>query len=210
MKQKERRSFTLHIDKNEETRDIFGADGKVTGHAIVFNSKSHNLGGFREVVEPDALTATLAQGHNIFALWAHDYDQPPVGSTRSGSLSLRADATGLYFELDPSRLTEQQAAAIRDGDMQMSFGFYANDEEWLDLDQEEATRILKRIDLVEISFVISPAYPDTTAALRSLSQAKSENSSDTEANNINTNDDERNLLVTHLDILEAVITADSK
>src|SRR5690606_7953815 len=126
------------------------------------------------------------------ALWAHDYDQPPVGSTRSGSLSLRADDTGLYFELDPSRLTEQQAAAIRAGDMQMSFGFYAQDQEWLDLDQEESTRILKRIDLVEISFVISPAYPDTTAALRSLDQAKSENSSDTEANNINTNDDERN------------------
>lgn len=209
MNKTEYRSFKLQITKNEETRDIFGDDGLIRGHAIVFDNKSHDLGVFREIVEREALTHTLSDGHNIFALWAHDYDQPPVGSTGSGKLSLRADDTGLYFELDPSRMTDQQRDAIRDGDMRMSFGFHAIDQEWLDLDKDEATRILKRIDLVEISFVINPAYPDTTAALRSLSEAKSDINAAIEEPIINTSGEQRELLIAHLDILEAVIKSES-
>lgn len=173
MKNIEYRSFSIQIDTNE-TRAEGEADGLIRGHAIVFNALSHDLGGFREIVSPVALTRTLSDGHNVYFLWEHDKKAAPRGSTRSGSLIFSVDDKGLAFVLDPRRLNAAERDALAGGDMQMSFGFYAVTDTWHHPDEAVSIRTLLDIDLMEVSAVMNPAYPDTTAALRSLEASKAE------------------------------------
>lgn len=150
---------------------------RANGYAAVFNSDSHDLGGFVERIAPGAFKRTLEEAarglHNIHALWAHDSAQP-LGSTRGGKLTLSEDARGLAFSLDVSRFNVAQLGALEDLDLQMSFGFRAREQVWEDHDDGSITRTLTDLDLSEVSFVINPAYPATDVALRSLDQWKEE------------------------------------
>jgi HK97 family phage prohead protease len=153
-------------------------EGRAGGYAAVFNSDSHDLGGFVERIAPGAFARSLglaASGdHNIYALWAHR-DDSPLGSTGSGKLILREDEHGLSFDMDTTRMTPMQLDALRDGDLRMSFGFRVVDQQWREDDDGRVERTLNDVDLFEVSFVISPAYPATEAALRSLDEWRSEN-----------------------------------
>jgi uncharacterized protein len=148
-----------------------GDESRMTGYAIVFESDSVDLGGFVERVAPAALTRSLteiAEGkRNLQCLWSHDTSQP-LGSTRSGKLVLTQDERGLAFDLSTARFTPQQLDAARDGDLQMSFGFRVRQDAWEERKGGLVIRTLLDVDLTEISAVAFPAYPDTSAALRSL------------------------------------------
>lgn len=152
-------------------------DKRATGYAAVFNSDSHDLGGFIERIAPGAFTRSLREASeglvNIHALWSHDSSQP-LGSTRSGKLVLREDARGLTFDLDVSRFNAAQRGALEDQDLQMSFGFSVREQVWKDNEDGTVTRTLMDVDLVEVSFVVNPAYPATDAALRSLDKWQAE------------------------------------
>ncbi|WP_334185094.1 HK97 family phage prohead protease [Novosphingobium sp.] len=145
--------------------------GQATGYAAVFNSDSHDLGGFVERIAPGAFARSLKEAAagdaNVFALWAHRDDQP-LGSTSSGKLVLSEDEHGLAFSLDTTRMNALQFDALRDGDLRMSFGFRVREDNWRELNDGTIERTLIEVDLFEISFVISPAYPATEAAMRSL------------------------------------------
>lgn len=158
--------------KNDE------AEGRATGYAAVFNSDSHDLGGFVERISPGAfrrsLEAAAAGETNIYALWAHR-DDSPLGSTGSGKLVLTEDGHGLAFEMDTTRMTPAQLDALRDGDLRMSFGFRVLEQQWREDEAGRVERTLIDVDLFEVSFVISPAYPATEAALRSLENWRNEN-----------------------------------
>lgn len=143
----------------------------IQGYAALFDSPSLDLGGFTEVIQRGAFATSLreaANGAQIFAYWNHNSDYV-LGSTRSGKLSLVEDEKGLAFKLDASRLTPEQLDAVRDGDMQMSFGFNVRKggDDWERRDGIQY-RILKDVLLKEVSPVSTPAYTDTSAALRSL------------------------------------------
>lgn len=178
MTQIERRAFAVtRTDTTEARAASTTTSDKLAGYAIVFNADSHDLGGFIERVSPTALTRSLdaakAGTLNIHGLWSHDSSQP-LGSTRGGKLALSADDHGLSFELDTTRFTPAQLDAARDGDLQMSFGFVVRQDSWVQRDDGKYERTLIDVDLFEVSPVISPAYPDTTAALRSLETWKGE------------------------------------
>lgn len=163
--------------KSDET------EGRATGYAAVFNSDSHDLGGFVERISPGAFTRSLKEAakgeHNIYALWSHRMDVP-LGSTASGKLVLREDKHGLYFDLDTTRFTPAQLDALADGDLRMSFGFSVREESWVDHKDGRVERTLIDVDLFEVSPVVSPAYPDTEAALRSFEEWRSSNAAETE------------------------------
>lgn len=142
------------------------------GYASVFNSASENLGGFIEYVAPTAFTRSLASPDNIFALWSHDSSQP-LGSTHGGKLTLATDAKGLAFSLDTKRMTPAQLDTASDGELRMSFGFVVRSETWEEQTDGTVTRTLNDVDLMEVSPCIFPAYPDTSAALRSLAEWRS-------------------------------------
>lgn len=155
---------------------------RLEGYAAVFDSDSHPIRDFIEIVKPGAFARSLAEagssGRRIHALWSHREDQP-LGSTGGGKLELREDANGLWFSLDTSRFTPAQLDAAADGDLRMSFGFSIREQRWVE-DEHGVTRELVDVELHEVSPVISPAYPDTSAALRSLTEFRSASASASE------------------------------
>ncbi|HEY0011564.1 MAG TPA: HK97 family phage prohead protease [Allosphingosinicella sp.] len=153
-------------------------EGIAHGYAAVFNSDSEDLGCFVERIRPGAFAKSLSEGRNVYALWSHDVAMP-LGSTASGKLKLEEDERGLRFELDTIRMTPAQLSALEDGDLRMSFGFSVREQLWAEHDDGTVERELIEVDLFEVSFVISPAYPETEAALRSLEAWQATRSDDT-------------------------------
>jgi HK97 family phage prohead protease len=73
------------------------ADGKsIEGYASVFNSLSHDLGGFREQIKPGAFTRALSESPDILCVVAHDPDKL-LGRTASGTCTVEQDEMGLKF-----------------------------------------------------------------------------------------------------------------
>jgi HK97 family phage prohead protease len=145
---------------------------KIRGYAIVFNSLSVDLGGFREIIAPEAVDRTLSEGMDVRALVDHD-SAKVIGRTRAGTLSLRKDSHGLRIEVEPD--TEISYAndimrAVARGDVSgMSFGFRAIGDEW-NYDEKIPVRTVTDMKVSEISIVTFPAYQatDVGVAQRSL------------------------------------------
>lgn len=138
----------------------------VRGYAAVFDSPT-DLGEFREVVRKGAFRQSL-ESANIRALYDHD-SKALLGTTRSGTLTLREDDRGLAFELALPDTTHGRDVAelVRRGDIAgCSFGFRTKKDNWVTGDK--FTRELLDVELAEITLTANPAYPETTVALRSL------------------------------------------
>jgi len=169
-----------------EVRQLDDGAPVIAGYAAVFNSWSAlmvNERGrqFRERIAPGAFDRTLANGTDIRALWNHNADYP-LGRTANGTLSIRKDGNGLRFELRPDMGTSWGAsavAAIRRGDVNaMSFAFSAA-REGGDMWEKPgadgvAMRTLLDADLFEVSPVTFPAYPQTSATVRSMPEFEPE------------------------------------
>ena len=146
-------------------------DGKntVTGYAIVYNSPSVDLGGFVEIVAPGALTRTLTENPDVLCLRDHDCSLL-LGRTLANTLTLTDDNIGLRFEctLPNTTAADDLAESMARGDIDAcSFMMSVVNDTWSQDAQGNIIRTLLDIDLSEVSIVSFPAYPDTSAALRS-------------------------------------------
>lgn len=144
-----------------------GGKPKIVGYAAVFNQKSDDLGGFREIVRPGAFKKTILES-DIRALVNHDPNYV-LGRKKSGTLQLEEDEHGLKIQIDPPETSWSRdlQVSMKRGDIdQMSFGFQTIKDKWLD--GEERVRALEEVRLFDISPVTFPAYPDTTVAVREL------------------------------------------
>ncbi len=145
------------------------AKGKtLTGYAAVFNSEAV-LGDFTEVIRQGAFAKSLATGSNIRALWHHQTDAL-LGTTRGGTLELREDAHGLAFTLAlPDTTHGRDLAILVDrGDVAgCSFGFRVAEggDRW-EQRGGQLVRELLNVELHEITLTDSPAYQDTSIAMR--------------------------------------------
>jgi HK97 family phage prohead protease len=145
-----------------------GKKPKIRGHAAVFDKKSEDLGGFREIVKPGAFTRTIAQGADVRALWNHDPNYV-LGRTKSGTLRLEEDKRGLAVEIDPpdAQWAGDLLRSIDRGDVdQMSFAFRAVKQTWDDSDPKNIIRSLDEVQLFDVSPVTYPAYPQTSVSVR--------------------------------------------
>ncbi len=82
---------------------------------------------FREQFAPGAFKDSPASGSDVRALYEHNYTQL-LGRTKSGTLVLSEDDTGLRFELTPpnTQLGNDVLELVERGDISgMSFGFRA-------------------------------------------------------------------------------------
>ena len=149
------------------------SDRRIRGTAIVFNALSVDLGGFREIIKPEAVSRTIREGLDVRALVDHDTSKI-IGRTRAGTLELSADHRGLRVVIDPPNTTYARdlMESLERGDISgMSFGFRVLSDEWR-MDDGGPIREVLDMSVSEVSIVGFPAYPttDVQVALRSLDQ----------------------------------------
>lgn len=155
-----------------EVRAKAGSGGAtVEGHGAVFDSLSQNLGGFVERVAPTAFDKTLADNPDVRALINHNPSML-LGRTRSGTLRLSKDSTGLAYEIDmPDRQDARDLmASMERGDLtHSSFAFYVvrGGDEWSETEQGMPLRTLTGVSIHngDISPVTYPAYEDADSGL---------------------------------------------
>jgi len=165
---REVRSFKLSSQPIEVRTNPDGSRS-ITGIAAPFNSQSVDLGGFAEIIAPGAFKRTLVENPDVLCLRDHKQELL-LGRTKSGTLNLSESAAGLRFTCKLPNTT--QAAdlieSLSRGDIDScSFGFVTVDDSWAADNDGNVIRTLLDVDLLEISVVSFPAYPDSTAALRS-------------------------------------------
>jgi uncharacterized protein len=166
MENLERRNFSggVKLEKDQ--------DGKkyLSGYAILFNSESRDMGGFTEIISPTALDG--ANMKDVVGLWNHDSNQL-LGRTKSGTLKLEKDDRGLYYriKLPRTQLGKDIQELVERGDITgSSFAFTIKEDgqKWENRDGKRIRTITKFDTIFDVSAVLTPAYDDTSIALRSL------------------------------------------
>lgn len=166
-------------DQDIEVRAV-GDGMEFRGYAAVFNSRSEDLGGFRETILPGAFTRSLNAAANgsadIRMFWNHDTNRV-LASTKAKTLRLSQDDRGLIAEatLPGTSDGRDMAELIRRGDVRtMSFGFTvpqkASDggrgDEW---SADRKDRTLREVRLAEVSPITAwAAYEATSTSVRHL------------------------------------------
>jgi len=161
--------------KTIEVRSI-EADGgglkKIVGPQIVFDKPSEDM-GFIEYVRKGAFKKALARS-DARALFNHDTDTLPLGRQSAGTLLLREDDTGLYYEINPpdTQSARDLMTAIDRGDIrEASYGFTVDVDEWDYSDPDVIKRTIIEVgEVYDISPVVFAAFNDTTVALRKLEE----------------------------------------
>ena len=140
----------------------------IVGYAAVFDSLSLDLGGFVEKIAPGAFTETLKRSDDVVALFDHEIAKL-LGRSTSGTLRLSEDSKGLKVTIAPpdTATGREVVELLGRGDLsKMSFSFRTVGDSW-ETRGELPVRTLERVNLVDISVVVFPAYPSTSVGLRS-------------------------------------------
>lgn len=196
---------TRNFDADFEVRE--SGDGMTfVGYAAKFNSRSENLGGFIETIEPGAFKRTLQSRNDVKLLVNHDAGRV-LASTRSGTMRLYEDSIGLKVEADLPNTSDgrDMAELLRRGDLSsMSFGFNVIKDSW---SADGTERTLKSVRLFETSIVAWPAYQATEAAVRSYDAlaTRAEVDSDTLADALLKLEEGEDLTLEQAELLKSVV-----
>ncbi|MGW3455531.1 HK97 family phage prohead protease [Streptomyces albidoflavus] len=88
-----------------------GGTRTLGGYAIRFNELSHDLGGFRERILPEAWDPASG-GADVIATFGHNTDQL-LGRVSSGTLKLSRDAYGIRYSISlPDTTTGNDVAEL--------------------------------------------------------------------------------------------------
>ena len=158
------------IDNNVEEERI------IEGYAIVFNELSEDLGGFREMIMPEAVTQELIDKSDIYYLYNHNNDSIPLGRSNhgSGSLELTIDSKGLKYRFNC--LNTEFYELVKRGDLdKSSFAFSlpkdGSGEIWEKSSEYNYVRKITKIEqLFDCSAVLVPAYSATELYARNLNK----------------------------------------
>lgn len=163
-----------------ELRAVDDGGAVIYGHGATFNSLTvidDWFGSYAEKVAPGAFSKTLADGADVRALLNHDPNYV-LGRTKSGTLSLKEDSTGLAYEVQPpdTQWARDLQVSMRRGDISgSSFGFRVVKDKWTSVldpngdgknDMLDCRTILE-CQLYDVSPVTYPAYADSESGIRS-------------------------------------------
>lgn len=162
LKKIERRTFQV---QDVEARESDDGVLRLSGYAAVFNDASVPL-PFKERISPGAFRKTLTEQPDVRLLINHE--GLPLARTKNGTLTLREDDRGLYFDAELAQTQEARDihTLIARGDVdQMSFAFRVIRQKWND---NRSERLLTEVSLADgdVSVVTYPAYPTTTVEAR--------------------------------------------
>lgn len=167
-----------------EVRDVSG--NRVAFRAVVFDSPSVDMGGWREVIKRGAFRSLLATRPDVRFLFNHE--GLTLARTVNGSLSLEETPQGLdgVADLNDTQASRDLLVAVERGDVdQMSFLFRvaAGDAEWTYNEGDDfELRTVKRVAwLGEVSAVTFPAYEATTLKSERSQGADSQDATDDHA-----------------------------
>ncbi len=154
----------------------------IVGYALMFNTRSVQLGDFTEVIMPEALNADILKRSDIFCLVDHNIGRGALARSKygEGSLTLTIDEKGLKYEFDAphTALGDELLEGIRRGDISnSSFSFTVKRDEWQQTPEGGYLRIIHEFDrLFDVSPVYCPAYDETSVeiGLRGLENFKKE------------------------------------
>lgn len=168
-KEFERRDFLFEVRAEQDDSGSI-----LTGRPIVYNSKT-DLGCFDEMIEQGALNETDMT--DVRFLVNHDMSKIPLARSRrnngNSTMFLQPDMEGLAIRVTLDTENNPEAAAlysaVKRGDISgMSFGFRVKDEEWIDVESDHPTRIIKSISkVIEVSACTFPAYDSSEIQARS-------------------------------------------
>jgi HK97 family phage prohead protease len=154
---------SLDLERRSAALEIRAVGERIVGHAIVFDTRSRDLGGFVEVIRPQAVDRSLTA--DIVALFNHD--QGAVLGRTPKTLSLRKDTRGLAFELHPpaTQAGREALELVGRGDIRgASFGFKTLKDTW-SRDGDTTVRTLLDMEILEISLTALPVYTATDVAI---------------------------------------------
>lgn len=146
-------------------------DGTVTFEGVASTVDSpytvrDMFGEFTETVARGAFNKTLKEKDDVRLLVNHE--GVPLARTKSKTLTLAADPNlRSTATLDPANPTVQEIrSAMGRGDLdQMSIGFRVTRQEW---DEDYTERVIREVQLFDVSVVTYPANPTTSASIRSI------------------------------------------
>jgi len=150
-----------------------GSGGVLKGYAVAYDSLSGPIPGmrgmFREKFKRGAFAACLKRGDEIHCFANHDV-RSVLGRTGNGTLSVREDAYGLFFDCqlpDTTTAQDMRKLVLRGDINAMSFGFEDAEDIWSEGEDENGMRCAIRTVLAakvfEVSPVTFPAYPVGTS-----------------------------------------------
>lgn len=183
----ERRLFAQALAGQVARRAEGAAEGQgrtLSGYAAVFYDPTRPETEIElwentfERIMPGAFDRALAERQDVRCLFNHEPDHV-LGRTAAGTLRLRTDATGLFFEADEN-LEDPTAAGVFSkvarGDVSgSSFSFVAVMERWThDQAADRSIREVFDVDLFDVGPVTFPWYPSTSAGARSIVPASRE------------------------------------
>jgi len=153
-----------------EVRMIGDDTAEIHGYATVYDYPydvygGPERGGFTETIAKGATKKSVQERDDVRLLINHD--GTPLARTRSGTLTLKSDTTGLLVDasLDlRSSNARDVAIAMERGDLdEMSFAFLAVRQEW---NEDYTQRTISEVKLFDVSLVTYPANPATVVGLR--------------------------------------------
>ena len=156
-----------NVEEVEEERII-------EGYAIIFNQLSEDLGGFREMILPEAVTQELINNSDIFYLYNHCDNSTPLARSNhgQGSLELTIDSKGLKYRFNC--MNSEFYELVKRGDLdKSSFAFSlpkdGSGEIWEKSSEYNYIRKIVKIEqLFDCSAVLVPAYSATELYARNL------------------------------------------
>jgi HK97 family phage prohead protease len=170
------------MEKEIRTFEIVDCDLRATrrgrtieGLGIVYNKLSQDLGGFREIIKPEAINGVL-ENSDILVLMNHDESRGVLARSTNGQGSMEAQNTNTgvkyVFEAPDTSLGEEALSGVRRGDIRASsfaFTIAEDGDKWEKQQDETYLRTITKFDKIfDFSLVYRPAYQDTSVAVRSL------------------------------------------
>ena len=181
------RRYVPAVAEPIELEERSAAAPVIKGISPPFNSRSEDLGGFREVFAPTAFDKVVGRHRNdprggIDVVALFDHAGQPIGRTTNDTLKLEIKDRGLGYAINPpdTTLGRDIVTLVRRGDLfGASFAFSvdpAKGETWTQEADGTAVRTISEVSaLYDVSVVTRPAYPQSSAALRSLEAWRAEN-----------------------------------